>query len=36
MAGETGSVPGIVRGIVQQFHFGKAGCIKQYQSKACR
>jgi hypothetical protein len=35
MAGETGSVPSIVRGIVQHLHLGKAGCIKQYQPEAC-
>jgi len=36
MARETGSVPSIVRSIVQQLNLGKAGSIKQYQPKTCR
>ena len=36
MAGETSSVPSVVRGIVQHLHLGKADCIKQYQPKTCR
>jgi hypothetical protein len=35
MARETGSMPGIMRSIVQFLRLGKAGCIKQYQPKAC-
>jgi len=36
MARETGSMPGIMRSIVQLLRLGKAGRIKQYQPKACR